>query len=283
VLVTAFNEMLAGIQSRDDELRRALVAQRSALQQIEGANANLQKVNGELARSNQDLERFAFIASHDLQEPLRMITSYSQLLEKQFPDVSDGQPAVYTQRIVDGTKRMRKLLSDLLTYAEISAAPSEAVAPVDMNVTLEKVLDHLRPAIEDTGATIRAEKLPWLVVDERHLMSLLQNLIGNAIKYRGETPPQIHINVRTLEDGEVVFGVVDNGIGIEPQYQKMIFTAFKRLHGKEIPGTGIGLTICQRIVDRYGGRIWTEPRQGTGSVFYFTLPAAAIHWQEERR
>jgi signal transduction histidine kinase len=281
-LVHAFNEMLAGIQFRDDELRHALTAERAAVQQVEGVNADLQKVNAELARSNQDLERFAFIASHDLQEPLRMITSYTQLLAKQYPPGSDGQHLVYTQRIVEGTKRMRRLLSDLLTYAEVSAAPASSSAPVDMDATLEKVLENLRPAIEESGATVMSEKLPWLVADERHVMSLLQNLIGNSLKYRSAEPPQIHVSARSQDGGEVVFGVADNGIGIEPQYQQTIFAAFKRLHGKEIPGTGIGLTICQRI-DRYNGKIWVEPREGAGVVFYFTLAAAGITWPEERR
>ncbi|MEO5926386.1 MAG: ATP-binding protein [Bryobacteraceae bacterium] len=271
-LVNAFNEMLASIESREGDLQKSLDAQKAGLVQLGRANADLQRLNSDLERTNQDLERFAFIASHDLQEPLRMITSYSQLLVKQYPSGGDGgQQAIYTQRIVDGTKRMRKLLSDLLAYAEASAAPT-APGTVDLRATIEKVLENLRMSIEESGAQVVVDDLPTLTADEGQLNSLFQNLIENAIKYRSDSPPRIHISASCGADGPLVFSVADNGVGIEPQFHQTIFTVFKRLHGKDIPGTGIGLAICQRIVDQYGGRLWVESPPIGGTIFCFTLP-----------
>ncbi|MEO8098729.1 MAG: ATP-binding protein [Acidobacteriota bacterium] len=273
-LVEAFNEMLASIQTRDGDLKKALDAQHAALNQLGEANSELQQTNADLARSNQDLERFAFIASHDLQEPLRMITTYSQLLVREYPAGAEGQQLTYIQRILGGTIRMRELLSDLLAYAEISAPSPRPLTAIVLKATLAKVVENLRVSLEESGAEITIEELPMVHADEGHLIPLFQNLIENAIKYRSEQRLRITIRASYNNDGELVFGVKDNGIGIEPESHQKVFAAFKRLHGKNIPGTGIGLAICQRIVDRYEGRIWVESQAGSGATFCFTLPAA---------
>lgn len=258
VLVDAFNDMLAGIQSRDADLRQAL--------------HEVQQSNEKLARSNEDLERFAFIASHDLQEPLRMITAYSQLLVRQYPAGLEGQGTTFVSNIVGGTTRMRALLADLLAYTEIGARPEPPAQPVDLNGVLEKVLLNLKVLIEETGAVVTADPLPIIMAYESHCVSLFQNLIGNAIKYRSEQPPRIHISLQR-EDSQVRFAVRDNGMGIDPEYHSRIFVAFKRLHAQhKIQGSGIGLAICQRVVERYGGRIWVDSRAGDGATFLFTLP-----------
>jgi signal transduction histidine kinase len=259
VLVDEFNEMLERIQLRDEELKQAL--------------ASLKSTNENLARSNEDLERFAFVASHDLQEPLRMITTYAQLLVKTYRGELDPDASMFVDNIVQGTKRMRELLIDLLAYTEIRSRTDEPVEAVDLNCVLEKVRENLKAAIDASGATIISERLPTLPGYEGHFIPLLQNLIGNAIKYRSDQPPVIAISVERA-GGEYQFAVVDNGIGIDPEYHERIFEVFRRLHGKKIPGTGIGLSICQRVVERYGGRIWVESREGRGSKFVFTLPRA---------
>ena len=290
VLVDAFNEMLAGIQSRDSDLRTALVAREDALAEAHKAraslestlesvaqlNAELRTSNESLARSNEDLERFAFIASHDLQEPLRMIAIYSQLLVRRFADSAEQQVASYVENIENGTKRMRELLADLLAYAEIGARfedqPAEAV---DLNEVVKKVLENLTLSINESGASIKAAPLPVISGLESHFIPLFQNLIGNAIKYRSEQRPEIYVtSVRKI--GFIQLCIADNGMGIAPEYHSKIFVAFKRLHGKKIPGTGIGLAICQRVVERYGGRIWVESDVGQGSNFIFTLPASLL-------
>ena len=261
VLADSFNEMLQGIQRRDDDLTKAL--------------AELQQSNQSLARSNQDLERFAFIASHDLQEPLRMIAVYSQLLVKQYPQGLDGPGAMFVTNILGGTARMRALIADLLAYTEINAKGDAPVEAVDLNRLIEKVLMNLKVAVEESGTVVTTDPLPVIRAHEAHIAPLFQNLIGNAIKYRSEAAPHVHVSASGA-DGELRFSVSDNGMGIDPQYHSQIFVAFKRLHPQhKIPGTGIGLAICARVVERYGGRIWVESKLGEGSTFYFTLPGAA--------
>jgi light-regulated signal transduction histidine kinase (bacteriophytochrome) len=261
VLSDSFNEMLQGIQTRDNNLTKAL--------------AELQQSNHSLERSNEDLERFAFIASHDLQEPLRMITVYSQLLARQYPQIQQGQGATFVSNIVEGTARMRTLIADLLAYTQITANTEIRLEAVDLNSVLDKVLSNLNVVIEEHGAEVTCDTLPVVRAHESHVLPLFQNLIGNALKYRSDAAPRIHVSAQAV-DGELRFAVSDNGIGIDPQYHSRIFGAFKRLHAHhKIPGTGIGLAICVRVVERYGGRIWVESRLGQGSTFCFTLPAAA--------
>ena len=177
--------------------------------------------------------------------------------------------------IVDGTKRMRELLADLLAYTEIRAGKEDPPQVVDLNLVMEDVRQDLKAAIDESQAVVTNDRLPALRAQRAHLQPLFQNLIGNAIKYRGVRPPHIHVSVETV-DGELRFAVSDNGMGIEPEYHNQIFGLFKRLHGKKIPGTGVGLAICQRIVERYGGRIWVESQLGQGATFVFTLPNIAV-------
>jgi PAS domain S-box-containing protein len=257
------------------KIARDITAQVRAADRLARVNADLQQSNLSLARSNEDLERFAFVASHDLQEPLRMITTYAQLLVRSLPTAPSANTSEYVANIVGASKRMRELLKDLLAYTEISAHSDEPVQTVDLNQVVEKVKQNLQASIEETGTMLIAENLPTLSAHEGYFVPLFQNLIGNAIKYRGEQPPRIHVSVQEA-DGELRFAVSDNGMGIESEYHEKIFIAFKRLHGKKIPGTGIGLAICQRVVERYGGRIWVESEEGHGATFYFTLPDLAV-------
>jgi PAS domain S-box-containing protein len=255
------------------KIARDITEQEQAAARLAQLNAELQQSNEDLARSNEDLERFAFVASHDLQEPLRMITVYSQLLVKTYAASLDSQGEVFVDNIVGGTQRMRELLADLLAYTEFGARVELPVEPVDLNGVLQMVLDNLKVAIADTHATINVSQLPTLRAHQAHLIPLFQNLISNAIKYRGAAPPVIDVSVAGTGP-DMQFAVTDNGIGIEPEYREKIFIPFKRLHGKTIPGTGIGLAICQRVVERYGGSIRVESEPGRGSTFLFTLPGA---------
>jgi PAS domain S-box-containing protein len=225
-----------------------------------------------LRRANEDLKQFAFAASHDLQEPLRMITSYSQLLLKGYRGQLDGEASTCLGFITDGTKRMRELLADLLAYTQVTGDPQDAVASVDLNEVFRTTLENCKVAIGEAGATVTSDKLPAVPGHKPHFVQLLQNLVSNALKYRGEYPPRIHVSA---ERGVGLWrlAVEDNGIGIAPEYHKQIFGVFKRLHGRTIAGTGIGLAICQRVVERHGGRIWVESQAGQGATFYFTLPA----------
>ncbi len=236
------------------------------------ATERLAQLNTELRRSNEDLERFAFVASHDLQEPLGMITVYSQLLVKTYAAALDDKAATFVDNIVGGTQRMRELLADLLAYTEVGAPSAVPVEAVDLNAVIEIIRQNLRVSIADNNAIITADHLPTLNAYRAHFVPLFQNLIANAIKYRGSAAAPDSVSVGG-EDGHLRFAVADNGMGIEQEYYEKIFVAFKRLHGKTIPGTGIGLAICQRVVERYGGRIWVESEPGAGSTFIFTLPA----------
>lgn len=240
---------------------------------VEERTAQLSEANAHLARSNEDLGRFAYIASHDLQEPLRIVTLYAQLLAKSTQGMLDERSSTCVNNIIEYSGRMLELLKSLLTYAEMGVQREETTLPVDLNAVLHKVIQNLQTSIDETGAVISAEQLPMLKVDEEHFIQLFQNLIGNAIKYRGERPPRIGISVRQVGEN-LRFAVTDNGIGIEPEYCERIFVAFKRLHGRQIPGVGIGLAICKRVLDRYGGHIWAESQAGLGATFVFTLPLA---------
>ncbi len=227
-----------------------------------------------LRAANRDLEQFAYAASHDLQEPLRNISNYSQLLVRRYQQVQDDDVQSFVDCIVDGAKRMQALLRDLLSFTNISRARESPAALIDAEEVLGEVIDSLEMAIEESGGVVGHDALPKLRVERVHLLELLQNLISNALKYRGEEPPQVHVGAERT-GGEWIFCVFDNGIGIDPRYAKTIFGLFKRLHGRDkYPGTGLGLAICSKVVERYGGRIWVESQPGEGSRFYFTLPAA---------
>ncbi|MDP9054731.1 MAG: ATP-binding protein [Acidobacteriota bacterium] len=227
-----------------------------------------------LGRANEDLKQFAFAASHDLQEPLRMITSYSQLLVESLHCELDAEAQLCVDFISQGAKQMRSLLANLLAYTEAGAASWAANEVIDLNTILEQVKENLKIAIAGSGAEVTAGTLPSVPGHAGRLVHLFQNLIGNAIKYRGTAPPRIHVSVE-LDDTEWRFAVADNGMGVAPEYYLSIFGVFTRLHGSAIPGTGMGLAICKRVVERSGGRIWVESTPGQGTTFYFTLPKNA--------
>src|SRR6266571_5329072 len=251
LLTDAFNQMLSRIEDQD-RARGHLIT--------------------ELEHSNRELEQFAYVASHDLQEPLRMVSSYTQLLERRYGDKLDDKAREFIGYAVDGAVRMQRLINDLLEFSRVSTR-GKALQPVDVTRVLGTVRANLSVAIQDAGALVTNDALPTVMADETQLVQLLQNLIGNAIKFRGRERPHVHVGAQATAT-EWVFAVRDNGIGIAPEYFERIFVIFQRLHARdEYPGTGIGLAVCRRILDRHGGRIWVESEPGRGSTFYFALPA----------
>jgi PAS domain S-box-containing protein len=230
----------------------------------------LDETLADLKRSNAELEQFAYIASHDLQEPLRMITSYTQIIEEDYKGKLDADADQYIAFTVEGAKRMQTLIDDLLAYSRVGTR-GEPFIPTSMNSVLSKAIANLEVAIEESHAVVTHDQLPTVLGDESQLIQLFQNLLGNAIKFRGDDAPVIHVGVEETKDGWV-FSVRDNGIGIDMKNAERIFTVFQRLHARdEYPGTGIGLAVVKKIVERHGGRIWVESALAQGSTFYFTL------------
>jgi PAS domain S-box-containing protein len=235
----------------------------------------------QLEQSNAELEQFAYVASHDLQEPLRTIASYTQLLARRYEGQLDEKADKYIHYVVDGAQRMQTLIDDLLKYSRVSTSRQE-LQPVDCQEVLEQAIGHLRVAIRQAGAEVSLDsscpRLPVVQGDATQLLQLFQNLISNAIKYRQpEVKPVVKIAAKPSQfkssGGCWLFAVKDNGIGIDPQHRDRIFLIFQRLHTRgEYPGTGIGLAVCHKIVERHGGRIWVESQIGQGATFYFTLP-----------
>jgi len=225
-----------------------------------------------LARSNTELERFAYVASHDLQEPLRMVASFTQLLSKRYYGKLDETADRYIDFAVDGAKRMQQLIADLLAYSRLNNKEIE-LRQADSEALMVAAMQNLRVMIEESGASVDWDQLPEVWVDQTQFIQLFQNLVGNAIKFRQkETAPQIYVSAED-SGAEWLFSVKDNGIGIDPRHADRVFQIFQRLHTRaEYPGTGIGLAVCQKVVERHGGKIWVESEPGAGSTFRFTIP-----------
>jgi signal transduction histidine kinase len=263
-----------------DAMRRRILDE---VEHLNEATAGLARQAEELARSNDDLEQFAYVASHDLQEPLRKVSGFCQLLQMRYADQLDERANEYIHYAVDGAKRMQDLINDLLSFSRVGRT-AESFEPVDLDELADQAVEVLGPAIEESGATVRVGDLPEVQGDRRLLGATLQNLISNALKFHGPDRPLVTIDA-TLTDGaagdEWVITVADNGIGVDPDYGEQIFTIFKRLHSKtEYPGTGIGLALSKKIVEYHGGRIWLEPTPPPGATFKLALPAT-VHRQKE--
>jgi signal transduction histidine kinase len=251
--------------------------------QLNAATADLARQADDLARSNADLEQFAYVASHDLQEPLRKVSGFCQLLQMRYADQLDERANEYIHYAVDGAKRMQDLINDLLSFSRVGRS-AESFQSVHLDELADQAVEVLGPAIAETGATVRVGDLPEVQGDRRLLGATLQNLIGNALKFHGPDRPVVTIDA-TLTDGaagdEWVITVADNGIGVDPDYGEQIFTIFKRLHSKsEYPGTGIGLALSKKIVEFHGGRIWLEPTPPPGATFKLALPATVPRQKE---
>jgi len=224
-----------------------------------------------LSRSNKDLEQFAYVASHDLQEPLRAVSGFVELLKRNLEKSLDEKTSEYMNFSIDGAKRMQSLINGLLEYSRVGTQGKKP-QKVNSKEAFDEALARLQAGIEESGAKITADDLPVIYFDDQQLARLFQNLIGNAIKFRSDQTPQIHVSA-VHQDAAWRFAIRDNGIGIEPQYAERIFMIFQRLHTrKTYAGTGIGLSICKKIVERHGGKIWVESVPGSGSTFYFTVP-----------
>jgi PAS domain S-box-containing protein len=236
------------------------------------AEDHLVKTVGELKRSNDELQQFAYVSSHDLQEPLRMVSSYTQLLAKRYKGRLDSDADEFITFAVDGCDRMQGLIKDLLTYSR-AGNNKKALHEISSEGTLKVALTNLRATIEQSGAVVTHDSLPAVTTDAPQLTQVFQNLVGNAIKYHGAEAPRVHVSAMRNGGSEWIFSVRDNGLGIDPQYFERIFIIFQRLHGREeFEGTGIGLAICKKILERLGGRIWVESQLDKGSTFYFALP-----------
>lgn len=225
-----------------------------------------------LRRSNDELQHFAYMVSHELNEPLRMVTSYTQLLAKRYEGQLDASANEYIGHAVSAAKRMQEFVQDLLNFSR-ATAPEMNFVPVSVESVLAMALYEMQLTLDESGAVVTHDPLPTVLGNEMRLVRVFANLISNAIKYRRNEAPRIHISVD--EDGGFVrLAFADNGIGIEPQYRDRIFEVFKRLHGKDVEGSGIGLALCKRVIENHGGSIWVESKPGQGSTFYFTLPRA---------
>jgi len=262
-------EELVGQRTR--ELEAANEQLQSEITERRRAEESLRNTAEELARSNRDLEQFAYVASHDLQEPLRAVAGYVELLQHRYQGKLDEKALQFIAGATDGAARMQKLITDLLSFSRLGTQ-KKRFERTDLAAALHMALTGLRVSIEEAGATITSDPLPVLQVDATQISQLFQNLIGNAIKFRSGRPPEIHVGAKK-EPGRWLLSVRDNGIGFEPQYSERIFLIFQRLHTRrQYPGTGVGLAVCKRIVERHGGTIWADSKPGQGSIFFFTLP-----------
>ena len=267
------------------ERKKAEQARAKVEEKVRLLNSHLEELNGhleqrvlerteELRRSNEELAEFAYVASHDLQEPLRTVSVYTQLLARQYGSVlkANGDAPLFMEFITESAQRMEYLIRDLLQFSQIDCPGVEQLTSISSESSFNEALANLNTSIDEHSATITCDPLPWVKCDPIQLTRLFQNLISNAIKYRNpDQPPLIRVSAR-LSGHDWLFSITDNGIGIEPQYAEKVFGIFKRLHGRDNPGTGIGLAICRKIVARHGGQIWVESQLGAGATFHFTLP-----------
>ena len=266
VLGSHFNTMVDAVQRKNEELRTHSIELERKVEERTRA----------LEKSNTELQQFAYVASHDLQEPLRMITSYTQLIEKRNAEKMDEESQEFLHFVTDGAKRMSQLIKALLEYSRVDSR-TKPFLPLDMEAVVQTAVHHLQRTIDDNDARITVGDMPRVIGDEIQLISLVQNLIANAVKYRDASrPPEVHIQAEPAgEERSWRVSIRDNGIGIAPEFQDRIFTIFQRLHGHgEFEGTGIGLAVCKKIVERHGGEMTVDSTPGEGSTFAFTLPAA---------
>ena len=265
------NNLENEVKIRTDELAHTNESLKNEVIKHKLTEMEMEKLMDELKRSNKELQQFAYVASHDLQEPLRMVTSFTQLLERRYRGNLDDDADDFINYIVEGAKRMQNLIDDLLTYSRVTTQ-AEVFKTVDMEEVLKVSIANLKVLIDENDAKITHDPLPTINADMSQMIQLFQNLIGNAIKFHGSEPPVIHISAQ--KDGESwIFSVEDNGIGIEPHHWERIFRVFQRLNKRDdYPGTGIGLSVCEKIIQRHYGKIWLESKPGKGSKFFFKLP-----------
>ncbi|MGA2357349.1 MAG: ATP-binding protein, partial [Terriglobales bacterium] len=259
-----------GLARLPEAIRRAL-QEKNVLRLRRQAEEDLARKAEQLARSNQELEQFAYIASHDLQEPLRMVAAYTQLLAERYRGKLDENADKFIGYASEGALRMQTLIQDLLAFSRVGRNPAASVE-VDCEAVIAEILQNLEPAIKESSAVVSHTPLPVVLADRSQITQVLQNLIGNAIKFRGKEAPRISVQAEKA-DLHWLFSVTDNGIGIAPEHVEHVFVVFQRLHTRaEYPGNGIGLSICKKIIERGGGKIWVESNGGQGSIFKFTLP-----------
>jgi light-regulated signal transduction histidine kinase (bacteriophytochrome) len=265
----------AVLEQKNRELEQQIEERLRAEEDVRRLNTELerrvQERTAELSRINDELRQFAYVASHDLQEPLRTVGSYAQLLARRYRGQLGADADEFISYMVNGVSRMHTLLNDMLAFSRVTQSQHKPLQTARLEAVLATSLMNLELALKESGATVTHDPLPSVWCDETQIGQVFQNLIGNAIKYRGTEAPRIHIWTENT-DQECIVSVRDNGIGIDPQYHERIFGIFKRLHGRELPGTGMGLAICKRIVERHNGRIWVESETGKGATFRFTLP-----------
>ena len=279
-LLQVLGDALLRENSRTRQYEQAAQALQQTATALQESVAEREQQAADLKRLNEDLTHFAYAASHDLQEPLRMVRSYTELLSKEYRGKLDKDADQYIDYASEGAQRMELLLTGIREYWQATEGGQEHHATVDLDEVLKKVLLNLQEAIKQSGAVVTHDPLPTVWADEILLVQLFQNLLGNAIKYRSKKPPRVHVSAEKNDKREWVFSVKDNGIGIDPRYAEKIFVIFSRLNRRKYPGSGIGLALCRKIAERLGGRIWVESKLGRGSVFKFTLPARSKPWKK---
>jgi signal transduction histidine kinase len=266
-----FGFVLSVLRKEYKDRMRLIEELRDSLDEVRSTKADLEQKSQELIRSNEDLKEFAYAVSHDLQEPLRVVAGFVKLLGKRYKGRLDRNADDFIEYAVEGIQRMQMMIKDLLEYSQVGIKGKD-FRPIDCSSVVVQAVANLKTAAEESHAAVTFDNLPTVMADEMQLIRLFQNLIGNAIKFKDGETPEVHISAEKKENNWV-FSVHDNGIGIDPKSLDKIFAVFQRLHTRgEYPGTGIGLAVCKKIVERHGGRIWVESEPGRGATFFFTLP-----------